>query len=784
MQNRSENQALSPLLCLLITASATFNIPSAWAETHIAEFSAVGDFSEEEMSFSSASIEIDIDKERFQNTQNLLLTASPEADDSEQVPPTTLEEFEPPPEEDEQNEVPVDEESPGFGETTVPGIDLESPAEIPVPPGEEPSPQPETPETTPAQTSPAEEPRVLVGEVVVIGADEQLTTLIYNTINTKPGRTANRSQLQADVNAIYATGYFSNVNVPPADTPLGVRVTFEVTQNPIFREIVIENVPETEDGAILPQEEIDAIFEEQYGRILNLRELQTGITKINEWYAEKGFDLAQIIGAPNVSEDGIVRLVIAEGIIEKVAVRFFDNEDEPVDGITRDFIVTREMQLKPGDVFNRFIAQTDLQRLFGLGLFEDVRLSFSPGSEPQEVIVNVDIVEGNTGSISAGGGFSSTAGIFGTISYQQQNLGGNNQTIGGELQIGERELLFDVSFTDPWIAGDPFRTSYSVSGFRRRSISLVYDGEDTSIRTAEGITLTSDGFTTIPGSSPRVVRTGGSISFSRPIADSVFSRPQWRLSTGINYQNIRVENSDGDLRGISSAVVNNQGQFFPAQQLAFNQGGVDDLLTVNFIATQDYRDNPLQPTQGHLLRLGVEQTLPLSSSHGIVFNRLRGSYSFYIPVNWLNFDSFFEIFGVEAEEDQPKAQALAFNFQAGTVLGDLPPYEAFILGGSNSVRGFAEGEVGNGRSFVQATAEYRFPLLSAVGIALFFDYGSTIGSDDAVIGTPSLVRGLPGWGFGYGAGVRIQSPVGAIRVDFGVNNDGDSRIHFGIGERF
>jgi len=45
--------------------------------------------------------------------------------------------------------------------------------------------------------------------------------------------------------------------------------------------------------------------------------------------------------------------------------------------------------------------------------------------------------------------------LFGTVSYQQQNLGGNNQNLGAELQIGQRELLFDVRFTDPWIAGDP-----------------------------------------------------------------------------------------------------------------------------------------------------------------------------------------------------------------------------------------------------------------------------------------------------------------------------------------
>jgi outer membrane protein insertion porin family len=143
-----------------------------------------------------------------------------------------------------------------------------------------------------------------------------------------------------------------------------------------------------------------------------------------------------------------------------------------------------------------------------------------------------------------------------------------------------------------------------------------------------------------------------------------------------------------------------------------------------------------------------------------------------MPLKLLNFD-FME-----------GPQTLAFNVQGGTVLGDLPPYEAFVIGGSTSVRGYGEGDLGNGRSFFQATAEYRFPIVSFLGGALFFDYGTTLGSGGAVIGKPAEVRGLSGDGFGYGLGVRVQSPVGPIRIDYAINDQGDSRIHFGIGEKF
>jgi outer membrane protein insertion porin family len=600
-----------------------------------------------------------------------------------------------------------------------------------------------TGETTPTQP----EPRVLVAEVVISGADADRETLVYKTISTKAGRTTTRSRLQEDVNAIYATGLFANVTVIPEDTPLGVRVTFSVEQNPILREVVIQTVPEDEEKQVVSNKIVEDIFSSGYGEILDLRQLQEDIKELDKWYRDNGYDLAQVVGAPEVAADGTVTLVVAEGIIENIQVRYFDSESKSVEGRTREFIVTREVELKPGDVFNRNTAQKDLQRVFGLGLFEDAKLSFSPGEDPSKVVVNVDVVESNTGSIAAGAGISSASGLFGSVSYQQKNLGGNNQTLAAELQLGTREFLFDTSFTDPWIGGDPYRTSYTVNAFRRRSISLIFDGGD-DVDLANGDT-------------PRIVRTGGGVNFSRPIPANPFGRSDWRLSTGLQYQRVRITDSDGE--------TSPQDEF--GNDLAFSDSGKDDLITLQFGAARDLRDNPLQPTSGSLLRFGVDQSLPFGSG-SILMNRLRASYSYYIPVKYINFGF----------SEGP--QALAFNVQAGTVIGDLPPYEAFSLGGSNSVRGYDEGDLGSGRSYIQATAEYRFPIFSVVGGALFFDFGTDLGTGNSVPGDPAGIRDKPGTGFGYGVGVRIKSPLGPIRVDYGLNDQGDSRFHFGIGERF
>ncbi|MFM9265625.1 BamA/TamA family outer membrane protein [Tychonema sp. BBK16] len=613
---------------------------------------------------------------------------------------------------------------------------------IPVLPPGAPQPRP-----TPAPTEPAQ-PQVLVAEVTVSGVTGDLESEIYRVITTQPGRTTNRSQLQQDINSIFATGFFKNVRAVPEDTPLGVRVTFIVQANPVLRGVQITG------QKVLPQSVIDESFRDQYGKTLNLRRFEEGVKKINTWYQDNGFVLGQITEAPQVADDGTVTLQVAEGQIESIDVRFLNKEGEatdatgkPIGGNTRRFVITREVEQKPGDIFNRTKAERDLKRVFGLGIFEDVRLALEPGTtDPRKARVIVNVIEKNTGSLAAGAGLSSATGLFGTVSYQQQNFGGRNQKLGAEVQIGERQNLFDVSFTDPWIKGDPYRTSYTINAFRRRSISVIFDGGEEEVR------LPND-------DRPRINRTGGGVNFTRPLSRDPFAASEWTASVGFQYQRIAITDRKG--RRESEDELGNR--------LSFSNSGSDDLTTFQAGAVRDKRNDPLRPTSGSLLRFGVEQSIPVGSG-SILMNRLRASYSFYLPVKYTNFTT--------------GPQTLAFSFKAGTIFGDLPPYEAFALGGANSVRGYNEGDMGAGRSFLEASVEYRFPIISFIGGALFLDAGTDLGTGKDVPGDPAGIRNKPGSGYGYGLGVRIQSPLGPIRIDYGINDTGDNQIHFGIGERF
>jgi outer membrane protein insertion porin family len=601
------------------------------------------------------------------------------------------------------------------------------------------------PEATPAAEEP-EEPRVLVAEVVVDAPDGELSpdlvNLIYSVVETRAGRTTTRTQLQEDINSIFATGFFADVDARPEDTDLGVRVTFLAQPNPVLSNVQVTG------NEVLPQEVVDEIFADQTGEIINLLDFQDGILELNQWYQDNGYVLAQVVAAPRVSEDGVVTLEVAEGVVETIEVRFFneqgesvDEEGNPLDGRTHDHIITREFQTQPGDVFNQAQIERDFQRVFGLQIFEDVTPGLEPGDEdPRQVKLIVNVTERSTGSVAAGLGFNFTGDIFGTVSYRQDNFGGNNQKLTAEAQLSTRDVLFDVSFTDPWIAGDPFRTSYTATAFARSAINLNFDGGPTPIDLPNGDRV-------------RIRRLGTGITFSRPLAGG------WTVAVGTRAQNVSARDSNGVVNTVDAA----------GNPLTLSGTGTDLLWTFPLSATLDRRNDPFNPTSGSILRFNSEQSIPVGRG-SIFMNRLQGSYSQYIPVNWLRFN------------DGP--QALAFNFQLGTILGDAPPYEAFALGGTNSIRGYEEGEVGGGRSYAQFTAEYRFPLFSFLGGALFFDAGSDLGSGNAIIGAPGPSRGKPGSGFGYGLGARVQTPLGPLRIDYGFNDEGQGRIHFGIGERF
>jgi len=199
----------------------------------------------------------------------------------------------------------------------------------------------------------------------------------------------NNQILNQDLNAIYASGWFSGVKIKSQEGPLGVRLIVKIVPNPILKKVELKPI-----NSLISNEYIDDIFNNYYGTTLNLNEIQNKIEIIKKRYEKEGYSLARINGPYRISENGIVTLKVSEGIISDVKIRFPDSDGEfvidgkPRKGKTKDWVIKRELKTTPGSIFNRKILEADIKRLYATSLFDDVRVSLSPDSlNPGKVLI-------------------------------------------------------------------------------------------------------------------------------------------------------------------------------------------------------------------------------------------------------------------------------------------------------------------------------------------------------------------------------------------------------------
>ncbi|MBP0021708.1 MAG: BamA/TamA family outer membrane protein [Cyanobacteria bacterium SBLK] len=563
-------------------------------------------------------------------------------------------------------------------------------------------------------------------DIQVRGVEAELQAIVLNTIATQLGNATSESLLESDRRAILSTGLFTTAKVSHKENQNGWEIVYEVEPE-IVRSLDLKN------AKALDKATADRLFASQLNQPISPSKINASIAALNQWYEENGYAIAQVQDV-RTEGNGILRVDVAEGIVRSVNITFLDKEGLITDGRTSEDFIKEHLRVKPGEAFQVATAREDLRKLYQLGLFKNANVALEGDASQLDVIYQLS--EDATRGVSAGGGYSESSGIFGTVSYNDRNIGGIGQTLGLQITAGTRDLQFQGNFGSPYRATNPDMPGYNLNAFRNRGISTNFNEE---------VLLEN-------GDRPREGRFGGGLNVNAPVGE-------WQASAGLNYAQVSIRDSDGNLSP-SDRYGN---------QLSVTEKGIDDLVTVQAGIARDMRDNPVNPTSGSLLSFSTEQSLPIGQGN-ILSNRLEASASHFTPT---------QLF------DPENPETIALNVQGGTTIGDLPPYRGFNLGGTNSIRGYDFAELGGGRSYFLASAEYRVPLFaSPVTGVLFADFGSDLGSTSATLGEGGVEETNRGTGFGYGAGLRINSPVGVIRADFGLNDRGDSRLHFGIGHRF
>ncbi|MBE9048396.1 BamA/TamA family outer membrane protein [Pleurocapsales cyanobacterium LEGE 10410] len=451
-------------------------------------------------------------------------------------------------------------------------------------------------------------------------------------------------------------------------------------------------------------------------------------------------------------------------VITDIVVRFVDENGNLTKGKTNPEVITREFDLQPGDAYDAELGKEGLQRVVDLTIIDRASLSLEPVTDNQAVLAIAvressnffygfgltlpppTALQGPVRPNTVNALSNSATGIAGGVRVGLRNLGGNNQQVSLGVEGGVEKFGFDLGYRR-FLRHD---RGIGVNLFNRRGVEPEFDEGERDLDLENN-------------NDPWVHRLGGGIEYFQSIGED------FQGVIGVSYQRVSVR--DGAFSD-DLAARDELGN-----RLVVSDGGQDDLLTLNFAAFLDRRNDSENPTNGYQLKFGSDQYFSVGEAD-VLANRLAANYTHYLP---------FPLFGFSEG-----AKTLVFNVQGGTILGDAIPYDAFILGGSSSVRGYDTGEISTGRSFIQATAEYRYPIFGFnafnqnidVGGTLFIDYATDLGSADAVIGQPAVVRDQPGDGFGYGFGLRTLTPIGAVRTEFALNDEGDTKFVFTVGDRF
>ena len=652
------------------------------------------------------------------------------------------------------------------------------------------------------------EPKVLIAEVAIEGLQdhperERLELAAYAAMAATPGSRVTRNELQTDLSAIYASGWFSDVRIQPVDGPLGVRLVVVVVANPVLQQVKLDPA-----DLKLPEQVVKDTFAADYGKTLNLNTLQTRMQELQRWYADQGYSLARITGPSRVSPEGVVELLVRQGTVEGVEVQFLNKEGsatndkgEPIRGKTKPWVVTREVSMRPGQVFNRRELEEDIKRIYGTGLFSDVKVTLKPvPAEPGKVVIVLGIVEQSSGSLSGGLGYSQSQGVFGQIQLQDSNLFGRAWDLGTNISYGQFGGLGDITFTDPWIKDNKYRTSFRARFFFSREIPQLFQSENTTfsyqLRNFDGAdfdVVTSrkvnpNGTETIKTNFDTVAiqRIGANVQLVRPLnGGNPYKKAPWNLILSFGGQEVTPMDFSGGKYSYGVVGATKSPTRVPSNQvicLAFNCASENQLVSFRVGTTYSTLNDPRNPTKGNFLSLGTEQFISVGENSP-TFNRIRGTFTHYIPVEWLKI---FKGCRPKPGETKDCKQALAFQVSAGTLVGsDIPPYEAFCLGGGNSVRGYYDCDLGVGKSFAEATIEYRFPLFSIVSGEIFFDAGTTFGTQGDIPGNPGGLLGKSGEGYSPGVGIIVTTPVGPLRLEVATQDfSSDWRFNLGVGWKF
>jgi outer membrane protein insertion porin family len=484
-------------------------------------------------------------------------------------------------------------------------------------------------------------------------------------------------------------------------------------------EILIEGNEMFESEALRRQ------FPSPRGGWLRSSIIDKGMETLGELYSNTGHLYAQldqeIVERDEETADVIVKIV--EGDQFSIGRIEFEGNNK-----TRDKVLRRELGIQEGMVLNSGALRNSLLRLGQLQFFkvdENDPVVFEFHNEEKQVDLTIKGQEGDRTEMQFGAGFSERDGFFGQFSFRTRNFRGRGETLGVSFQSGDRQDLFDLSYSIPWFLDRPQSVGFKI--FRRNLNYNLLDGQS--------IIQETNGGTFTYGRNLSLFR---SLSFSYSMFDVTDQRRQFAFGTG--------ELIEQD----------------------FNR----NVSSLRSVYAFDRRDSRIEPTRGSRHSLSLELAGGILGGDSDFF-RPRAQFSIYKPVTRAGLLTVAAL-NVEAGIIEPIGDGEIF-FQ-----------DRFYLGGENSIRGYRyrgiwvrdkQGktvldEFGfplGGESFAQINLEYHLVVGGPFRVILFADAGNVYSPDQSV--------DLGNMRYSTGAEMRVMVPVFGAPLRFiYATNPGDEYL--------
>ena len=356
---------------------------------------------------------------------------------------------------------------------------------------------------------------------------------ILKEITAKKGIEVKPKQLKKDLQAIFDLGYFFDVQILFENYQSGVRLIFEVVENPRIKEIKVLGNTKLSDTKIIEQLGIDL------PQVLNVNQLNKGIKSVNQYYQDQGYALAKVADV-TIKNDKQLQVTINEGFINQILIKGNDK--------TKEYVITREMSIKAGDVLNVEKLRDDITNIYRLGYFKSIIPKFNRVEDSQLVDVIIKVEEQKTGNFNIGVGYNSTSKLTGSIDIEKENLGGRGQKANLNWEFGGEKNNFEIGFYEPWL----FDTQTSLD-------FNLYDKNETTEDDVD------------------VSKEGGNVILGHPLTEDIKGYLE------LDYNTIKEDYSNGDQ-------------------------SVDNAASLTFRSIRDTRNNLLNPRSGGRQEISVKKS--------------------------------------------------------------------------------------------------------------------------------------------------------------------------------